>query len=271
MSVLDEILEVKRREVAEAKKRFPDPRGEGPIRGFIAALQKRRPAVIAEIKKASPSRGVLRANFDPAAIARSYEKSGAACMSVLTDKEFFQGDAEHLKVARAACALPALRKDFVIDPWQVHESRMFGADCILLIAACLSREEMLDLERVAHSLGMAVLVEVHDRDELEKAAALKTPLLGINNRDLKTFETRLETTIDLLPRVPKGRIVVTESGILAPADVARMRSHGVETFLVGEAFMRAAEPGDALKALFFAAPQQKAGVGKSQRGRPNSP
>ena len=250
MNVLDKILEVKRREIAEAKARLPQPKGEGPVRDFIAALRKKRPAVIAEIKKASPSRGVLRSNFDPAAIARSYEKSGAACMSVLTDKEFFQGDSAYLKAAREACALPALRKDFVIDPWQVHESRMLGADCILLIAACLSREEMRELEGIAHSLGMAVLVEVHDSEELEKAAALKTPLLGINNRNLKTFETKLETTIDLLPRIPKDRIVVTESGILAPADVARMRRHGVETFLVGEAFMRADDPGAALAALF---------------------
>jgi len=256
VNVLDRILEVKRREIAEGKARLPQPKGEGSVRDFIAALQKRRPAVIAEIKKASPSRGVLRANFDPAAIAQSYERCGAACMSVLTDKEFFKGDAADLKAARAACALPALRKDFVIDPWQVHESRMLGADCILLIAACLSRAEMLELERVAHSLGMAVLVEVHDGEELEKAAALKTPLLGINNRNLKTFETRLETTIDLLSKIPKGKIAVTESGILAPADVARMRRHGVETFLVGEAFMRAADPGAALKALFSTAPQQ---------------
>src|SRR4051794_11933679 len=182
MNVLDRILEVKRREVAAAKARLPRPGTGGPVRDFVAALrnalQKNLPAVIAEIKKASPSRGVLRADFDPAAIARSYERGGAACMSVLTDKEFFQGDAEHLKAARAACALPALRKDFVIDPWQVHESRMLGADCILLIAACLSRVEMRELESVAHSLGMAVLVEVHDGEELEKAAALKTPLLG---------------------------------------------------------------------------------------------
>jgi indole-3-glycerol phosphate synthase len=257
VNVLDRILEVKRREIAAAKARLPRPQSAGPVRDFVAALQKSRPAVIAEIKKASPSRGVLRADFDPAEIARSYEKSGAACMSVLTDREFFQGDGEHLKAARAACGLPALRKDFVVDPWQVHESRMLGADCILLIAACLSREEMLELERIAHSLGMAVLVEVHDAEELEKAAVLRTPLLGINNRNLKTFETKLETTLDLLPRVPKGRIVVTESGILAPEHVARMRSHGVETFLVGEAFMRAADPGKALRSLFFAAVQQK--------------
>jgi len=256
MNVLERILEVKRREIAQAKALLPNPKGGDRVRDFIAALQKRQPAVIAEIKKASPSRGVLRAGFDPAAIARSYEKNGAACMSVLTDKQFFQGDAAHLKAARSACTLPALRKDFVVDPWQVHESRMLGADCILLIAACLSQVEMLELERVAHSLGMAVLVEVHDGEELEKAAALQTPLLGINNRNLKTFETKLETTIDLMPRIPKGRIVVTESGILAPADVARMRGHGVETFLVGEAFMRAEDPGAALRALFFAAPQQ---------------
>ena len=257
MNVLDRILEVKRREIAQAKARLPAPKGQGPVRDFVAALQKRRPAVIAEIKKASPSRGVLRADFDPAAIARSYEKGGAACMSVLTDKEFFHGDAAYLKQARDACTLPALRKDFIIDPWQVHESRALGADCILLIAACLSRGEMLELEQLAHSLGMAVLVEIHDGEELEEAATLKTPLLGINNRNLKTFETKLETTIGLLPRIPEGKIVVTESGILAPADVAKMRGHGVETFLVGEAFMRAVDPGEALRALFFAAVHQK--------------
>jgi indole-3-glycerol phosphate synthase len=257
VNILDRILEVKRREISAGKASLPNPQPAGPVRDFVAALRQKRPAVIAEIKKASPSRGVLRADFDPAEIARSYEKSGAACMSVLTDREFFQGDGEHLKAARGACDLPALRKDFVIDPWQVHESRMLGADCILLIAACLSRAEMLELERVAHSLGMAVLVEVHDGEELEKAAVLKTPLLGINNRNLKTFETRLETTIDLLPRVPKGRIVVTESGILVPENVARMRGHGVETFLVGEAFMRSTDPGKALLDLFFAAAQQK--------------
>ena len=250
MNVLDRILEVKRREVSAAKARLPNPKGEGSVRDFVAALRKREPAVIAEIKKASPSRGVLRGDFNPAAIAKTYERSGAACMSVLTDKEFFQGSAEDLKAARAACGLPALRKDFVIDPWQVHESRALGADCILLIAACLSRAELAELEKVAHSLGMAVLVEVHDGEELEEALALQTPLLGINNRNLKTFETKLETTIDLLPRVPKGKLVVTESGILAPADVARMRGQGVEAFLVGEAFMRAADPGAALRALF---------------------
>lgn len=271
MNVLDRILEVKRAEIAAAKKRVPRPESRGPVRGFIAALRNRRPAVIAEIKKASPSRGILRPDFDPAAIARSYEKCGAACMSVLTDKEFFQGDAEHLKAARAACGLPVLRKDFVIDPWQVAESRMLGADCILLIAACLSRSQMLELESAARELGMAVLVEVHDVVELEHALALETPLIGVNNRNLKTFETKLETTIDLLPRIPGDRMVVTESGILAPVDVARMRGHGVEAFLVGEAFMRAADPGMALQALFFAAAQQENGVGNSQRGSANTP
>jgi indole-3-glycerol phosphate synthase len=202
------------------------------------------------VKKASPSRGVLRENFDPAAIARSYEKGGAACLSVLTDRQFFQGDPAHLIAARAACSLPALRKDFVIDRYQVSESRAFGADCILLIAACLTTEQMLALENAARELGMAVLVEVHDAEELDRALELRTPLLGINNRNLKTFETRLETTLDLLERVPRDRMVVTESGILASADVKRMQSAGVNAFLVGEAFMRAAEPGEALSGLF---------------------
>jgi indole-3-glycerol phosphate synthase len=250
VNVLDRILEVKRTEIAAAKKRVPRPETGGPVRDFIAALQKRQPAVIAEIKKASPSRGVLRADFDPAAIARSYEKSGAACMSVLTDREFFQGDAEHLEVARAACGLPALRKDFVIDPWQVRESRALGADCILLIAGCLLKKELIELETAALELGMAVLVEVHDAAELERALALKTPLIGINNRNLRTFETRLETTLELLPRVPRDRLLITESGILAPPDVARMRASGVHAFLVGEAFMRATDPGTALRELF---------------------
>jgi len=213
--------------------------------------------VIAEIKRASPSRGVLRADFDPAAIAKSYEKGGAACMSVLTDKEFFQGSAEHLQAARAACSLPTLRKDFVVDPYQVFESRALAADCILLIAACLSKEEMLDLETIALGLGMAVLVEVHDGSELDAALELKTPLIGINNRNLKTFDTRLETTLDLLPRVPSERIVITESGIVSLDDVSRMRARGVNAFLVGEAFMRQEDPGAALRRLFFAAAQQK--------------
>ena len=256
MSVLERIVAAKRVEVAGARARIPlsalemRARDASPVRDFVAALRARRPAVIAEIKKASPSRGVLREQFDPAAIARSYEKAGAACLSVLTDREFFQGSPEHLAAARAACALPVLRKDFVIDPYQVFESRALGADCILLIAACLSSAEMSDLERRAMDLGMAVLVEVHDGQELESAARLKTPLIGINNRNLRTFETRLETTLELLSHVPRGRIVVTESGILAGADVQRMRAAGVETFLVGEAFMRASDPGAALRELF---------------------
>jgi len=258
VTILDRILEVKRAEIAAAKVRvpLPDVKSAPPVRDFVGALRAKKPAVIAEAKKASPSRGVLREKFDPAAIAKSYEKGGAACLSVLTDRQFFQGEPAHLVAARAACALPALRKDFVIDGYQVAESRGYCADCILLIAACLTVQEMRELEQTASELGMAVLVEVHDADELQKALELKTPLLGINNRNLKTFATRLETTIDLLPRVPKGKIVVTESGILSPADVARMRGHGVETFLVGEAFMRAADPGAALKTLFFAAAQQ---------------
>jgi indole-3-glycerol phosphate synthase len=208
-----------------------------------------RPAVIAEIKKASPSKGLLRADFDPAAIARGYEAGGAACLSVLTDRDFFQGAPEHLAQARAACALPVLRKDFVTEPYQVFESRALGADCILLIAAALARKDMQGLEASARSLGMAVLVEVHDGTELEAALALQTPLLGINNRDLRTFHTRLETTLDLLPRIPPGKIVVTESGIAGPTDVSMLMGKGVPAFLVGEAFMRAPDPGKALREL----------------------
>jgi len=256
VTILERILEVKRGEIAAARQRSSlaemekKARAVPKPRDFVGALRARKPAVIAEIKKASPSRGVLREDFDPASIAASYERAGAACLSVLTDRQFFQGDENHLGAARAACALPVLRKDFVIEPYQVYESRVFGADCILLIAACLKKEEMLELERAANGLAMAVLVEVHDAKELETALALETPLIGINNRDLKTFETRLETTLDLLPRIPEGRRIVTESGILSSADVARMRGAGVETFLVGEAFMRSPDPGDALKRLF---------------------
>jgi indole-3-glycerol phosphate synthase len=254
VTILDRILEVKRAEVAASKKLKRDFRQEvqaAPApRDFVGALRAKRPAVIAEVKRASPSKGVLREDFDPAAIARSYEKGGAACMSVLTDREFLQGAPEHLGLARAACRLPVLRKDFVIDPYQVAESRALGADCILLIVACLEDRPMRELEARAHQLGMAVLVEVHDGAELERALALKTPLIGINNRNLRTFETRLETTLDLLPRVPPGRLVITESGILSGADVSRMRSRGVEAFLVGEAFMRASDPGAALAELF---------------------
>jgi indole-3-glycerol phosphate synthase len=258
--VLERIVAVKRAEVAAAKRMAAPAemerraRAAPPARDFAGALRARlaagRAAVIAEIKRASPSKGLLRADFDPAWIAKSYETGGAACMSVLTDKEFFQGSGEHLVQARAACALPALRKDFMLEAYQVFESRALGADCILLIAAALSRETMLDLEQAAAALGMAVLVEVHDGDELETALSLKTPLLGINNRNLRNFETKLETTLDLLPRVPPGRLLVTESGILSPQDVARMRSRGVHAFLVGEAFMRAPDPGAALARLF---------------------
>ena len=254
MSILERILESKRAEVAAAKRERPDvessARAAPPPRDFVAALRARRPAVIAEIKRASPSRGLLRADFDPAAIAKSYENAGAACISVLTDREFFQGASEHLTAARAACALPALRKDFLVDPYQVYEARALGADCVLLIVACLEDAQMRELESLAQSLGMAVLVEVHDAGELERALALRTPLLGINNRNLRTFETRLETTLELLPRIPGGRMVITESGILSPSDVRRMRDQGVHAFLVGEAFMRADDPGKELKKLF---------------------
>jgi indole-3-glycerol phosphate synthase len=256
VSILERILAAKRAEVAAAKKNVPEKElreraTKAPAaRDFVGALRAKRPAVIAEIKRASPSRGLLREDFDPAAIARGYENAGAACLSVLTDVQFFQGAPQHLQDARAACALPALRKDFLLDAYQVYESRALGADCVLLIAACLEDRQMRELEALALGLGLAVLVEVHDAGELERALRLKTPLVGINNRNLRTFETRLETTLDLLPLVPKDRIVVTESGILSPQDVARMRASGVHTFLVGEAFMRAADPGAALEALF---------------------
>jgi indole-3-glycerol phosphate synthase len=261
LTILDRILEVKRGEIAAARARAPQAMleervGEAPaVRDFVQAMRAKiaagGPAVIAEIKRASPSKGLLRADFDPAAIAKGYESAGAACMSVLTDKEFFQGAPEHLAAARSACALPALRKDFIVEAYQVFESRMLGADCILLIAACLSADEMRHLDGLASRLGMAVLVEVHDAAELETALKLKTPLIGINNRNLRTFETRLETTLELLALIPSGRIVVTESGITSRADIAHLRGKGVQAFLVGEAFMRAPDPGAALKELFF--------------------
>jgi len=261
LTILDRILEVKRGEVAAARARLPQAvlekraREAPAVRDFVAALRNRiasgAPAVIAEIKRASPSKGLLRADFDPAAIAKSYQSGGASCLSVLTDTEFFQGSAEHLAAARSACTLPALRKDFVVEPYQVFESRALGADCILLIAACLSSKEMRQLEMLAHRLGMAVLVEVHDAAELEAALALKTPLIGINNRNLRTFETRIETTLELLPQIPSGRIVITESGIASRADVERLQGNGVRAFLVGETFMRAKDPGLALKDMFF--------------------
>jgi indole-3-glycerol phosphate synthase len=258
--VLQRILAVKAEEVSRARREKPlaqlreDARNAAPARDFVGAIRSKiavgKPAVIAEIKKASPSRGVLRERYAPGFIAESFERHGAACLSVLTDTRFFQGELEDLRHARAACRLPVLRKDFMMDPYQVYEARAAGADCILLIVAALDAQRMLDLEAVAVDLGMAVLVEAHDAAELERALALKTPLIGINNRDLRTFETRLETTLGLLPSIPDGRIVVTESGILTPADVARMRDQQVGCFLVGEAFMRAADPGAELGRLF---------------------
>jgi indole-3-glycerol phosphate synthase len=258
--ILRRIVAVKQVEVAQAKIDVPlfdvEQRAnvEPPPRDFIAALREKiargKPAVIAEIKKASPSKGVLRERFDPAAIARSYEQFGAACLSVLTDQQFFQGDMEHMKAARAACRLPVLRKDFMIDPYQVYEARAAGADCILLIVAALDLARMRELESVANSLGLAVLVEVHDADELVAALKLNTPLIGINNRNLRTFETKLGTTLSLLAQVPADRIVITESGILKTADVELMRARKVDCFLVGEAFMRAQDPGAELGRLF---------------------
>jgi len=258
--VLQRILAVKAGEVARATTAKPlaalcdEARRAAPARDFVGSLRSTisagKPAVIAEIKKASPSRGVLREHFEPAAIAASYERHGAACLSVLTDAQFFQGEITHLKQARAACKLPVLRKDFTIDPYQVYEARAAGADCILLIVAALDAGRMRELEAVAQELGMAVLVEAHDAAELEQALALKTPLVGINNRNLRTFETKLETTLDLIPRIPAGRLVVTESGVLSPRDVRTLRDGKVDCFLVGEAFMRAADPGAELGRLF---------------------
>jgi indole-3-glycerol phosphate synthase len=258
--ILHQIVEVKRQEVAAAKKRVPleamrdDALSRVLTRDFEGALRRKiaagRCAVIAEIKKASPSKGLLRADFIPADIAQSYAQAGAACLSVLTDRQFFQGENDFLKQARASCDLPVLRKDFIVDPYQVYESRVVGADCILLIAACLQDEQMAELEAIARSLDMAVLVEVHDGAELDRALGLETRLLGINNRDLRTFEVKLETTLALMERVPPGKLLVTESGILGAADVKRMRDAGVHAFLVGEAFMRAEDPGAALTALF---------------------
>ena len=259
--ILRRILARKAEEVAERRARVPERELRArlpeapPVRGFRQALeahiQRGEPAVIAEIKKASPSKGVLRPEFDPEAIARAYAGAGAACLSVLTDVDFFQGADEYLVRARAASGLPVLRKDFTIDPYQVLEARALGADCILLIAAALDDTRLGELADLAQSLGMDVLLEVHDAGELERALATPAPLIGINNRDLRTFEVRLETTLDLLPRVPGDRLLVTESGILTRADVERMRAHGVHAFLVGEAFMRAADPGAALRELFF--------------------
>jgi indole-3-glycerol phosphate synthase len=258
--ILQRILATKHDEVRLARARAPLARlrerahDASPARDFtaalVAAMRAGRSAVIAEVKKASPSKGVLRENFDPATIGASYARHGAACLSVLTDVQYFQGAPEYLEQARRASGLPALRKDFIIDEYQIVEARSWGADAILLIVAALDRARLQALEAVAHELGMAVLVEVHDADELDLALELKTPLIGINNRNLRTFETRLETTLDLLPRIGEEHIVITESGILVPADVARMRAAGVHAYLVGEAFMRAPDPGVELARLF---------------------
>ncbi|CAB3764992.1 indole-3-glycerol phosphate synthase TrpC [Paraburkholderia humisilvae] len=258
--VLNKIIAVKREEIAANRQAKPievlqrDGQAQ-PVRDFVGALRAKHasglPAVIAEAKKASPSKGLIRDPFEPAHIAASYQRHGAACMSVLTDRNFFQGSAADLSAARNACALPVLRKDFMVDPYQIHEARAMGADCILLIAAALEPAQMRDFEALAHSLNMAVLVEVHSREELNIALTLKTPLVGINNRNLRTFEVTLDTTLGMLSDIPDDRIVVTESGILRRADVERMRDAGVDTFLVGEAFMRASDPGAELARLFF--------------------
>jgi indole-3-glycerol phosphate synthase len=258
--ILERIVVVKREEIALAKARRSEAslRDEAlarrDLRGFERALRAAmaagRAAVIAEIKKASPSKGVLREHFVPAEIAASYARGGAACLSVLTDERFFQGSGAYLQQAREACALPVLRKDFIVDPYQVVEARAMGADCILLIAACLGDAQMGELEAQARELALDVLVEVHDASELERALRLATPLVGVNNRNLRSFEVSLATTLELLPRVPPDRVLVTESGILHAGDVARMRGAGVHAFLVGEAFMRADDPGSALAAMF---------------------
>ena len=258
--ILDKIIAVKRDELSLARRKRGllslrrDAESLGGQRDFVGSLRSKTSAgaagVIAEIKKASPSKGVLREHFVPAAIAESYAEHGAACLSVLTDVQFFQGSAAYLEQARAACKLPVLRKDFMVDAYQLFEARAMGADAILLIAACLDDAQMADLEAQAHALGMAVLVEVHDAAELARALRLKTPLVGINNRNLRTFEVTLSTTLDLLPTVPTDRLLVTESGILVRADVQRLRDANVHAFLVGEAFMRAPDPGAALAVLF---------------------
>jgi indole-3-glycerol phosphate synthase len=258
--ILNRIVAVKRDEIRAARALRDlasvrrDAEALGGVRDFVGAMRTKlalgQASVIAEIKKASPSKGVLREHFVPAEIAASYQRGGAACLSVLTDVQFFQGALAYLEQARAACTLPVLRKDFMVDPYQVFEARAMAADCILLIAACLDDAEMADLEAQAHALGMAVLVEVHDGAELDRALRLKTPLVGINNRNLRTFDVTLDTTLGLLNRVPADRLLITESGVLARADVDRMRSAGVAAFLVGEAFMRAADPGAALADLF---------------------
>ncbi|MDM0081620.1 indole-3-glycerol phosphate synthase TrpC [Variovorax sp. J31P179] len=263
-NTLDKIVAVKREEIAAAKKKSPleavrfDAESRVLTRDFVGALRAKiaagAAAVIAEVKKASPSKGVLRADFIPADIAQSYAEGdgevSAACLSVLTDRQFFQGGVDYLKQARASCELPVLRKDFIVDPYQVYESRAMGADAILLIVACLDDAQMRDYEAIAAGLGMAVLVEAHDGAELERALKLRTPLIGINNRNLRTFEVSVQTTLDLRAQVPADRLLVTESGIATRDEVARLRAAGVHAFLVGETFMRADEPGEALAELF---------------------
>lgn len=261
--ILAKILETKKAEVATARQMrseadvLREAKNRKDLRGFARAIEEKiaqgKPAVIAEIKKASPSKGVIRDNFNPVEIASSYAAHGAACLSVLTDVKFFQGSYDYLRQARAACTLPVLRKDFMIDPYQIIHARALGADCILLIAAALSPQQLREFEAVAKELGMDVLVEVHDRAELDVALQMETSLLGINNRNLRSFETSLNNTLDLLDAIPEGKRVITESGILEPADVKLMRGHGVQAFLVGEAFMRAPDPGVALQQLFFSA------------------
>ncbi len=258
--ILKKIVARKEQEIAEARQRVSLEalrerlEDKSPPRGFVASLKKNieagRAGVIAEIKKASPSKGVLREDFLPADIARSYAEHGAACLSVLTDVDFFQGSPEYLKQARAACELPVIRKDFIVDPYQVYEARAMEADCILLIVACLNDEQLASLNSLAMELGMDVLIEVHDEEELVRALAVDNPMVGINNRNLRTFDVSLDTTLNMLKRIPGDRLVITESGILQPEDVELMRGHGVNGFLVGEAFMRADDPGARLAELF---------------------
>jgi indole-3-glycerol phosphate synthase len=259
--ILDRILARKVEEITERIARVPLAElsariaGLPDTRGFAAAMEAKietgLPAVIAEVKKASPSKGVIRADFNPAAIARSYELGGATCLSVLTDADFFQGSEDYLRQARAACSLPVLRKDFTIDPYQVHEARAIGADCILLIVAALDDERLLELSLLAAELDLDVLVEVHDAEELDRALEIPAPLIGVNNRDLRSFEVSLETSVKLRGRAPADRLLVSESGIATDGDIARLRGAGIDAFLVGEAFMRAADPGDELRKLFF--------------------
>lgn len=259
--ILQKILQTKQQEIQERSAQISlaqlkeQATHAEPVRGFLRSMQTKiqaqQVAVIAEIKKASPSKGVIRADFDPPAIAQSYAQAGAACLSVLTDAQYFQGHEDYLKAARAACTLPVIRKDFIIDPYQIYETRAMGADCILLIVSALTDKQLNDLYATATHLGMDVLIEVHDRDELMRTLPLNAPLIGINNRNLRTFATSLNTTLDLLVDVPSSSLLVTESGIHTPADVKLMRDHQVNAFLVGEAFMRAADPGAALANLFF--------------------